>query len=282
LFFSEYAEGSSNNKYLEIFNPGLTEISLATMALAHTVNAPATPGTFETWVEFPANSTVAAGNVFRIVHTSAAPELLNLADFIYGNLSNGDDGFALVEGSPTDFIILDIIGDWNGDPGSGWDVAGTANATQNHTLVRKPNVLSGNAGDWPLSAGTNPDDSEWIVFEVDHWFDFGQHTIDGQCDTSGENGGGSDPILGCTYPSACNYDNAATEDDGSCDFVGCETFGCSYPSALNFNSLVTIDDGSCLFAITENPCATDINNDGIVTVADLLLLLTDFGASCPN
>ena len=282
MFFSEYAEGSSNNKYLEIFNPGLTEVSLATMALAHTVNAPATPGTYETWVEFPANSTVAAGNVFRVVHTSAAPELLNSADFIYGNLSNGDDGFALVEGSPTDFVTLDIIGDWNGDPGSGWDVAGTANATQNHTLVRKPNVLSGNAGDWPLSAGTNPDDSEWIVLEVDDWSDFGQHTIDGQCDTSGENGGGSDPLPGCTYPSACNYDNAATEDDGSCDFVSCETFGCSYPSALNFNSLVTIDDGSCLFATTENPCATDINNDGIVTVADLLLLLTDFGAACPN
>ena len=48
----EYSEGSSNNKYLEIFNPGLTEVSLATMALAHTVNAPATPGTYETWVEF--------------------------------------------------------------------------------------------------------------------------------------------------------------------------------------------------------------------------------------
>ena len=37
---------------------------------------------------------------------------------------------ALVEGSPTDFVTLDIIGDWNGDPGSGWDVAGTANATK--------------------------------------------------------------------------------------------------------------------------------------------------------
>ena len=156
LFFSEYAEGSSNNKYLEIFNPGLTEVSLATMALAHTVNAPATPGTYETWVEFPANSTVAAGNVFRIVHTSAAPELLNSADFIYGNLSNGDDGFALVVDTPTDFVILDIIGDWNGDPGSGWDVAGTANATQNHTLVRKLNVLSGNAGDWPFQPAQTP------------------------------------------------------------------------------------------------------------------------------
>ena len=67
--------------------------------------------------------------------------------------------------------------------------------------VRKPNVLSGNAGDWPLSAGTNPDDSEWIVLEVDDWFDFGQHTIDGQCDTSGENGGGSDPFWAAHTPA---------------------------------------------------------------------------------
>ena len=29
LFFYEYAEGSSNNKYLEIFNPTQAEISLA-------------------------------------------------------------------------------------------------------------------------------------------------------------------------------------------------------------------------------------------------------------
>ena len=282
MFFSEYAEGSSNNKYLEIFNPGLTEASLESMALAHTVNEPATPGSFETWVELPANASISPGGIYRIVHTSAAPALLNSADFIYGNLSNGDDGFALVEGSPTDFVILDIIGDWNGDPGSGWDVAGTANGTQNHTLVRKSHVLSGNAGDWNQSAGTNAGDSEWIVLEIDDWSNFGQHTVDGQCDTSGEGGGGNDPVLGCTYPNACNYDNTATEDDGSCDFVGCEIFGCTYPSALNFNNLATIDDSSCLFANVENSCATDINEDGIVTVADLLLLLTDFGASCPD
>ena len=282
LFFSEYAEGSSNNKYLEIFNPGLTEVSLESMALAHTVNEPATPGAFETWVELPVNASIAPGGIYRIVHSSAAPALLNAADFIYGNLSNGDDGFALVEGSPTDFVILDIIGDWNGDPGSGWDVAGTTNGTQNHTLVRKSYVLSGNGGDWDLSAGTNADDSEWIVLEIDDWSNFGQHSVDGQCDTSGEGGGGNDAVLGCTYSNACNYDNTATEDDGSCDFVGCEIFGCTYPSALNFNNLATIDDSSCLFANAENSCATDINDDGIVTVADLLLLLTDFGAACPD
>lgn len=281
-FFSEYAEGSSNNKYLEIYNPGLTEISLEGMALAHTVNEPATPGSYETWVEFPANSNVAPGSVYRVVHSSAAPALLNAADFIYGNLSNGDDGFALVEGSPTDFVILDIIGDWNGDPGSGWDVAGIANATQNHTLVRKPDVLSGNGGDWNTSAGSNAENSEWIVLEIDDWSNFGEHTADGQCDTSGEGGGGDDAVAGCTYANACNYNIAATDDDGSCDFTSCETFGCTYSSALNFNDLATVDDGTCLFGNAENSCATDINADGIVTVADLLLLLTDFGATCPD
>ncbi len=39
LYFSEYGEGSSNNKYLEIYNPGVESISLDGFALAHTVNA---------------------------------------------------------------------------------------------------------------------------------------------------------------------------------------------------------------------------------------------------
>ena len=48
---------------------------------------------------------------------------------------------------------------------------------------------------------------------------------------------------GCTYSSACNYDAAATEDDGSCDFVTCG--GCMYEWACNYNPQATTDDGSC-------------------------------------
>ena len=33
--------------------------------------------------------------------------------------------------------LLDCVGDWNGDPGSGWDVAGVIAATKDHTIVRK-------------------------------------------------------------------------------------------------------------------------------------------------
>ena len=35
------------------------------------------------------------------------------------------------------------------DPGSGWDVAGTTNATANHTLTRK-NTISGPNTDWAI------------------------------------------------------------------------------------------------------------------------------------
>ena len=68
---------------------------------------------------------------------------------LFGSLSNGDDGFALVYGiEPTvpvgpiagGYVILDWIGDWDGDPGQGWDVAGVRCCNTNHTLVRKCDV----------------------------------------------------------------------------------------------------------------------------------------------
>ena len=49
LFISEYAEGSSNNKYLEIFNGTGQEVSLDSYALPSVANAPDTNGTYEYW-----------------------------------------------------------------------------------------------------------------------------------------------------------------------------------------------------------------------------------------
>ena len=43
--------------------------------------------------------------------------------------------------STPNFVILDWVGDWNGDPGSGWDVAGVSNGTKDHTLVRKCGII---------------------------------------------------------------------------------------------------------------------------------------------
>ena len=88
------------------------------------------------------------------------------------DLSNGDDGMALVYGSepltPTHpdsglYQILDWIGDWNGNPGPGWDVAGVTNATRDQTLVRKCYVMTGDTS-WSNASGTDPFNSQWVVF----------------------------------------------------------------------------------------------------------------------
>ena len=82
---------------------------------------------------------------------------------------------------------MDWIGDFNGDPGSGWDVAGVSEATKDHVLIRKCDINIGNTN-WTSSAGTDSLNSEWIVLANEDWSDIGQHTNPCQ----------SYPVYGCT------------------------------------------------------------------------------------
>ena len=50
-------------------------------------------------------------------------------------------------------------------------------------------------------------------------------------------------VDGCTDESANNYNNSATNDDGSCTYSGCMD-----STATNYNPLATTDDGSCNFS----------------------------------
>ena len=52
---------------------------------------------------------------------------------------------------------------------------------------------------------------------------------------------------GSPYPGieACNYDEDAEVDDGSCNYTTCA--GCTDSTATNYDSSATIDDGSCDF-----------------------------------
>ena len=208
LFFSEAAEGSSNNKYLEIYNPTDADVDLSGYAFPNVSNAPSVAGEYEFWNAFPAGAMVAAGDVYVIAHPSADPAILAEADHTLTFLSNGDDGFILVQGDETSFVQIDAIGDWNGDPGSGWDVAGVTAGTKDHTIVRKSSVQSGNGGDWVTSAGTDAENSEWIVLDQNDWTNLAMHSFDG-CGAA---------VLGCTNANATNYNADATQDDGSCMF----------------------------------------------------------------
>jgi uncharacterized protein YjdB len=63
------------------------------------------------------------------------------------------------------------------DPGSGWDVAGVATATNEHTIVRKSSLKAGNTN-WTASAGTDASDSEWVVKDDGFIDSLGHHTME--------------------------------------------------------------------------------------------------------
>lgn len=129
-------------------------------------------------------------------------------------------------------------------------------------------------------------------------------TDDGSCDFAS--------CSGCTDATACNYNPESTEDDGSCEFTSCA--GCTDVNACNYDAGATIDDGSCLeldacgvcggdnstcsgctdpeadnydpnalvddgSCVFTPACLEDLNNDGQITVADVLELLADFGCT---
>jgi hypothetical protein len=95
---------------------------------------------------------------------------------------------------------------------------------------------------------------------------------------------GATGTSGCTYPVACNFDPAATQDNGSCVFppFGCDLpfSGCTYENAINFWWQALWDDGSCIFE-TGGLCVGDLDGDDFVGVSDVLLLLGTFGNPCP-
>jgi len=174
LFFSEYAEGSGNNKYLEIYNGTGASVVLTNYQIAQAVNG----GGWQYYHTFTTGTSIADGDVWVITTDQADASIQAVADEILPYPSvvhhNGDDARGLISISGTDTTWIDIIGDPNNDPGSGWDVAGVTNGTQNHTLVRKSTVTSGST-DWSASAGTTTDNSEWIVLDQDTWAYVGSH-----------------------------------------------------------------------------------------------------------
>ncbi|HBE10897.1 MAG TPA: hypothetical protein DCY76_00535, partial [Flavobacteriales bacterium] len=122
-----------------------------------------------------------------------------------------------------------------------------------------------------------------------------------------------DIVEGCANANACNYNAAATDDNGSCVYAaGCdycsgatdgsgsvvdgdsdddgvcdadEVTGCQEEGACNYNPDAT-DATACEYAADGfdcegNPlsCPEDINGNGTVEVSDVLLLLSDFGCT---
>jgi len=160
--------------YLEVYNGGLDVAELDQFAFPNVANSPSTPGEWEYWNTFTEGALLRPGQVYVIAHSLANETILARTNQTSDYLSNGDDGFQLVYGNATHYVVLDSIGDFEGDPGWGWEVCGVLKATKDHTLVRKPGVLTGNGGNWSVASGTNADDCEWIILPSDNWTDLGK------------------------------------------------------------------------------------------------------------
>ncbi|MCC6600668.1 MAG: hypothetical protein IT223_08320 [Crocinitomicaceae bacterium] len=91
--------------------------------------------------------------------------------------------------------------------------------------------------------------------------------------------GSSNCNPGCLEPLACNYDpSAGISDCTLCEYVSCQ--GCTYLQSSNYNPAATIDDGSCIIDSSIDTCPADINEDGLVGVADLIIFIGAFGSVC--
>ena len=153
LFISEYIEGWSNNKALEIYNPTGNAIDMTDYRLERYANG-ATAAQDNQKTDL--TGTIEPGGVLVYVLDKQDPDGVDFEAPVWDELAeqadiwlnpvyeenntmyfNGNDAMVLRKistNSPVD--IFGVIGE---DPGSaGWD-----EITQNHTLVRRPEVTGG-------------------------------------------------------------------------------------------------------------------------------------------
>ncbi|TDL99855.1 MAG: hypothetical protein C4K58_00980 [Flavobacteriaceae bacterium] len=158
LYFSEYGEGTGNNKYLEIYNPTDKAISLLGHQIWRGSNGnPLSNTKLDLVGEIEAYST------FVVANPNADPFILSKASQTSGLLNfTGDDALALVENA----LLVDVIGKEGEVPTGGWKVNQVDAATQNHTLRRDPSI-----GKPKLEWVEN--NSDWIVLPSDTWTNLG-------------------------------------------------------------------------------------------------------------
>jgi len=174
LFFSEYIEGSGYNKAIEIYNPTDYDIALSGYMLKGTANDAID---WENDYPFPDGAVVPAHGTYVIVDDQANAAMLAVADWVstgYECGFNGNDARGLFKFNGTDYDLIDVIGNPNNPGSANYSVAGIADATADHTLVRKSNIVIGNP-DWTASAGTDAASSEWEVYSVDEFSYLGWH-----------------------------------------------------------------------------------------------------------
>ena len=157
LFISEYVEGSSNNKYIEIYNPTNETIDLSSYSLDLNTNGGPSwskdGGGFSSYSEL--SGTIGAKSTIVYKHAEAAifegeATTCGAANF------NGNDPVGLFKNG----TLIDIVGKF---------ANGSADFAKDVTLRRKSNVTS---------PSSTYDASQWETLSKDDVSGLGSHTMD--------------------------------------------------------------------------------------------------------
>ena len=115
LLFSEYAEGSSYNKYLEIYNGTGADLDLSDYSISSCNNGCDSESEFDypDNITFDSGTILSSGDVYVIYHQDADEIIVAEGDQTFTYLGNGDDAFAITLAGATasSYTIVDIIGD---------------------------------------------------------------------------------------------------------------------------------------------------------------------------
>ncbi|BAO76987.1 endonuclease [Winogradskyella sp. PG-2] len=156
LFISEYVEGSSYNKAIEIANFTGSSVDLSIYDLRRNTNGGSSWDT-----ALPLSGNVVSGDVFVVSHSSASAAVLAEADIATAASTmtfNGNDPVGLFKNG----VLIDVVGTFNN---------GTSNFAANTTLRRISSIND------PSTIYTA---SDWDSFSSDTFDDIGTHTIDGE------------------------------------------------------------------------------------------------------
>jgi hypothetical protein len=160
LIISEYIEGTSHNKAIEIHNPSPLSIDLEVYHLELYNNGATEPNQ-----TLDLQGEILPGGVYVIGNSQAVPALQNLSD-ITSQITwfNGNDVLVLFKnGEPID--AMGVVGQ---DPGDPFTVTSGGSMAE-HTLVRKPNIGHGTV-DWEEGM------TQWDSYPQDTFDFLGSHS----------------------------------------------------------------------------------------------------------
>ncbi len=207
LIISEYLEGASFDKCVEIFNPGSTSVNLT----GHTIDVYSN-GSSTVSSSISLSGSIAPCGTFVVCHTSANAGLLAISDQTSGSANfNGDDAVALMNGG----TMLDLIGNIGEDPGSEW--TGVGGGTANEGIIRNSNYCAG--------VTTDPGGTGFPSFTAANWSAVGQTGATLGAHTSSCCATVNSITTGTVTGSPFNVECVTSStDNGTVDFTSTGTF----------------------------------------------------------